>query len=614
MLNAILIISVASSSTIRSFFLPLCHQKVAAAFLFVFYFIYLMRLSNYYLPTMKETPAEAEIISHQLMLRAGLIKQTAAGIYTWLPLGMKIYKKVEQIVREEMNAIGGLEVDLPSAQPSELWQESGRWQDYGPELLRFKDRHERDYCLGPTHEEVVTDVIKGMVTSYKQLPLTLYQIQKKFRDEVRPRFGVMRSREFLMKDAYSFHANLDSLRQTYDDMNGAYHRIFERIGLAFRAVAADSGSIGGNSSHEFHVLAETGEDYIAFSDSSDYAANIELAVCLPPQKAHFPDAQALDKIHTPNCKTIANVCEFLSADVKSSIKTLVVEGEDGDLVGLCLRGDHTLNELKAEKLAGVKAPLTMADPAVIQATLGCGIGSIGPVNFNGRLIVDHSCFVEQAICCGANEDDYHFVGMNWSRDVGDEVMVADIRNIEAGDASPDGKGTVAICKGIEVGHIFQLGNKYSASMNLTVLDEMGKSSTPEMGCYGIGVTRIVAAAIEQNNDAAGIIWPAAIAPFAVAIAPINYGKSEAVTAVADELYATLTAQGIDVCLDDRGKRPGVMFSELELIGLPHRIVIGDKTLADNEVEYKGRRDDEAQRIAVAEIATFMTQQLQPSAK
>ncbi len=568
-----------------------------------------MRLSNYYLPTMKETPADAEIVSHQLMLRAGLIKQTTAGIYTWLPLGMKTYKKIEQIVREEMNAIGGLEVDLPSAQPAELWQESGRWNDYGPELLRFKDRHQRDYCIGPTHEEVITDLIKGVVTSYKQLPLTLYQIQKKFRDEVRPRFGVMRGREFLMKDAYSFHADLPSLQRTYEDMSGAYHRIFERIGLDFRAVSADSGSIGGDSSHEFHVLAATGEDAIAFSTGSDFAANIEKAECLTPASAHFPTAIERQKVHTPNCKTIAAVCEFLKADVKSSIKTLVVEGEDGGLVGLCLRGDHTLNEVKAEKLDDVATPLTMADPEKIAATLGCNIGSIGPVDFQGKIIVDRSCFVEQAICCGANEDDYHYTGVNWGRDVGDDITVADIRNIEAGDPSPDGKGEIEIRRGIEVGHIFQLGNKYSAAMNLTVLNEAGKSIVPEMGCYGIGVTRIVGAAIEQNHDERGILWPEAIAPFTVAIAPINYGKSEAVTQQADALYQALQAQGVDVCLDDRGKRPGVMFSELELIGIPHRVVIGDKTLADNEVEYKGRRDDSVQRIGVDNIMAFILNQL-----
>ncbi|MBS9777473.1 MAG: proline--tRNA ligase [Gammaproteobacteria bacterium] len=569
-----------------------------------------MRLSQYYLPTIKETPAEAEINSHQLMLRSGMIKQTSTGIYTWLPLGMKIYKKVEQIVREEMNAIGCLEVDMPSTQPSDLWEKSGRWNDYGPELLRFKDRHQRDYCLGPTHEEVVTDLIKGIVTSYKQLPLTLYQIQKKFRDEVRPRFGVMRGREFLMKDAYSFHTNTKSLQTTYEEMSGAYHRIFERIGLDFRAVAADSGSIGGNSSHEFHVLAETGEDYIAFSNDSDYAANIELAECIAPSKAFFNSQEELKKVHTPNCKTITAVSDFLSCDTKQTIKTLIVKGEkEGEIVALCVRGDHTLNELKAEKIDGVMCPLTMADPDIIHATIGCGVGSIGPVGFIGKIIVDHSCFIEQSIICGANEDDYHFTGMNWARDVGDDMYVADIRNIEAGDPSPDENGTVDICKGIEVGHIFQLGNKYSSSMGLTVLNEVGKSIVPEMGCYGIGITRIVAAAIEQNNDAAGIIWPKSIAPFSVVIAPINYGRSEAVTTAADELYQSLLAKGVDVCLDDRGKRPGVMFSELELIGLPHRVVIGDKTLEDNEVEYKGRKDTETQRISISNIQSFILDRL-----
>ncbi|MGY0400085.1 MAG: proline--tRNA ligase [Ostreibacterium sp.] len=568
-----------------------------------------MYLSQYYLPTEKETPADAEIISHQLMLRAGMIKQTSSGIYTWLPLGRTVYKKIEQIIREEMDAIGGLEIDMPSAQPAELWTESGRWDDYGQELLRFKDRHDRDFCLGPTHEEVMTDLIKGVVTSYKQLPVTFYQIQKKFRDEVRPRFGVMRGREFLMKDAYSFHTDMASLQTTYDAMYGAYQRIFSRIGLDFRAVVADSGSIGGNNSHEFHVLAETGEDFVAFSTESDFAANIELAECLSPNIVQYPDVEILDKVYTPDCKTIKAVCDFLHSNVKQSIKTLVVEGQDGGLVGLCLRGDHTLNELKTEKLVGVKLPLTMADPVAIKMALGCSIGSIGPVNFQGKLIIDRACFIEQSVISGANEDDYHFIGMNWARDVGKDLTVADIRNIESGDLSPDGQGTINIRKGIEVGHIFQLGNKYSSAMNLTILDELGKSIVPEMGCYGIGVTRLVAATIEQNHDNFGIIWPASIAPFTVAIAPINYGKSVKVTTLADELYQTLRANGIAVCLDDRGKRPGVMFSELELIGIPHRIVIGDKTLADNEVEYKGRRDKDFLRVATADIAEFIVQQL-----
>ena len=568
-----------------------------------------MRLSKYYLPTVKETPSEAEIVSHQLMLRSGMIKQTSAGIYAWLPLGMRVYKKVEQIVREEMNAIGGLEVDLPSAQPAELWKESGRWSDYGPELLRFKDRHARDFCIGPTHEEVVTDLIKGVVASYKQLPLTLYQIQKKFRDEVRPRFGVMRGREFLMKDAYSFHADKDSLQETYNDMNDAYHKIFTRIGLSFRAVSADSGSIGGNDSREFHVLAETGEDKIAFASDSDYAANIELATCLAPKKTHFENAEVLKKVHTPNCKTISSLCQYLSSKVGQSIKTLIVEAEDGGLVGLCLRGDHSLNAIKAEKLSGVSSPLMMADPQKIKTILGSNIGSIGPVNFKGKIIVDYSCFVEQSLICGANDDDYHFVGMNWARDVGENIQVADIRNIEKGDPSPDGVGIIDIVRGIEVGHIFQLGNRYSSSMKLSILDDSGKSIIPEMGCYGIGITRIVAATIEQNHDNFGIIWPDAIAPFQVAIAPINYGKSDAVTKVADKLYQEISDQGIDVCIDDRGKRPGIMFFELDLIGLPHRIIIGDKALADGDVEYKNRQNTELNRVSIDKICDFIIAKL-----
>lgn len=567
-----------------------------------------MRLSQYYLPTLKETPADAEIVSHQLMLRAGLIKQTASGIYTWLPLGLKVYQKIEQILREEMNAIGALEIDMPSAQPAELWQASGRWQAYGAELLRFKDRHERDYCIGPTHEEVVTDLIKGVVTSYKQLPLALYQIQRKFRDEVRPRFGVMRSREFIMKDAYSFHVDAESLQETYDDMARAYHNIFSRIGLDFRVVAADSGSIGGNRSQEFHVLAETGEDFIVFSTESDYAANIEMAECITPSSAHFPDAAALEKVYTPNCKTIPDVCAYLNLAVEGSLKTLIVKGENDDLVALCLRGDHTLNEIKAEKIEGVHSPLTFAEPADVEKALGCSFGSIGPIGFSGKIIVDRSAYVEQNLCVGANLDDYHYTGMNWARDVG-EVTVADIRNIVAGDPSPDGKGVVEIRKGIEVGHIFQLGNKYSKAMNLTVLDEAGKSVVVEMGCYGIGVTRIVGAAIEQNHDDYGIIWPFAIAPFDVVIAPINYGKSEAVTHAANALYESLLDLGFDVCLDDRGKRPGVMFSELDLIGIPHRIVVGDKTLAEDAVEYKQRVAAESEMIKLDDIIDFIVEKI-----
>lgn len=567
-----------------------------------------MRLSNYYIQTKKDTPVEAEVISHQLMLRAGFIKQLSSGIYTWLPLGLKVYQKVEAIVREEMNAIGALEVDLPNTQPAELWQASGRWNDYGPELLRFKDRHQRDFCLGPTHEEVITDMVKGEVNSYKQLPLCFYQIEKKFRDEVRPRFGVMRGREFVMKDAYSFHVDQPSLQSTYDDMYKAYSKIFDRIGLEYRAVIADNGSIGGTSSHEFHVLAETGEDYIAFAPASGFASNIETAECLLPEHVNYPDVEPLEKVHTPNCKTIAAIAEFLKLDIKKTAKTMVVLGEDEELVALCLRGDHRLNEIKAEKIPGVKVPLTMAEPEVIKEKLGCGIGSIGPKDFNGRVIADRAAFVEQSLCVGANEDDYHYTGLNWERDVA-AVEVFDIRNIEAGDPSPDGNGEIEICKGIEVGHIFQLGDKYSRNLNLTVLDEQGKSITPLMGCYGIGVTRIVAAAIEQNHDDKGMCFPLAIAPFAVVIAPIGYDKSEQVRAVADKLYQDLRAKGVDVCLDERGKRPGVMFAELELLGIPHRIVIGEKTLADNEVEYKFREADDAERVSVDSALTFLEEKL-----
>lgn len=568
-----------------------------------------MRLSNYYIQTQKDTPVEAEVVSHQLMLRGGFIKQLSSGIYSWLPIGLKVYQKVEAIVREEMNKMGAMEVDLPNTQPAELWQESGRWKDYGPELLRFKDRHQRDFCLGPTHEEVITDVVKGEVKSYKQLPLCFYQIEKKFRDEVRPRFGIMRGREFVMKDAYSFHLNQASLQETYDKMYHAYSQIFDRIGLDYRAVLADNGSIGGTGSHEFHVLAETGEDYIAFAPASGFASNIEMAECLLPKTAYYPSAETLEKVHTPNCKTIQAIADFLQLDIKKTAKTMVVESEvEGELVALCLRGDHRLNEIKAEKISGIKQPLTMANPERIKEVLGCGIGSIGPKNFTGRIIADRAAFVEQSLCVGANVDDYHYIGFNWGRDAVN-VEVFDIRDIEAGDPSPDGQGEVEICKGIEVGHIFQLGNKYSESLNLTVLDEQGKAVNPLMGCYGIGVTRIVAAAIEQNHDDNGMLFPLAIAPFEVVIAPIGYDKSARVKTVADALYQTLLSQGVDVCLDNRGKRPGVMFAELELLGIPHRIVIGDKTLADNEIEYKAREANETIRVSVESVLSYLEEKL-----
>lgn len=559
-----------------------------------------MYLSNYYLSTLKDTPAEAEVVSHQYMLRAGLIKQVAAGIYTWSPMGFSVYRKVEQIVREEMNRAGALEVDLPNSHPAGLWQESGRWEKYGIELLRYKNRADRDFCLAPTAEEVITDFIRGQVTSYKQLPLNLYQIQKKYRDEMRPRFGVMRGREFLMKDAYSFHLTAESLQETYDKMYEAYCRIFERLGLAYRAVLADNGSIGGDSSHEFQVLAETGEDYIAYSTESDYAANIEKTECLIPDAAKFAKTDTLTEVHTPNLKTCEAVSDLLGLPLQQHIKTLVIEDENGDLVGVCLRADHSLNDIKVEKIEGIKVPMTMASAEKVKSILGCDFGSIGPVKFNGRVIVDRAISLEQSLICGANKDDYHLTGLNWQRDVA-EFEVYDVRNVIEGDPSPDGQGTIAIQKGIEVGHIFQLGSLYSEKLNFTVLDENGKAKPPLMGCYGIGVTRIVAAAIEQNHDEHGIIWPEAITPFSVVIAPIGFDKDDAVKAHAEALYQTLLQAGINVCLDNRGKRPGVMFAELDLIGIPHRVVIGQKTLADNEVEYKPRHG-EAVRVSVDEIA------------
>lgn len=573
-----------------------------------------MRLSNYYLPTLKEAPAEAEIISHQLMLRAGLIKQVSSGIYTWLPLGLTVYKKIEAIVREEMNNIGALEIDMPSAQPAELWQDSGRWQDYGPELLRFKDRHQRDFCIGPTHEEIVTDLLKGEVQSYKQLPITVYQIQKKFRDEIRPRFGVMRGREFLMKDAYSFHADSASLETTYQAMYQAYQQIFTRMGLDFCAVEADSGSIGGSRSHEFHVLADSGEDVIMFSDGSDFASNIESTQSLPVTTLTEP-TEAMRLVDTPDTKTIAALVEKYQLPIEKTIKTLVVKAAtdcDSDLIALLVRGDHELNAIKAEKHPWVASPLQMASEDDIRQAIGAGPGSLGPVNLPIPFIADETVAAMSDFGAGANIEAKHYFGINWGRDVAlGEVM--DIRNAKVGDPSPDGSGHLRMARGIEVGHIFQLGKKYSEAMQMTVLDEHGKAVTPYMGCYGVGVTRLVAAAIEQHHDDKGIIWPPAIAPFSLVIAPINYGKSAAVTQFADDLYQTLRDKGIPVVLDDRGKRPGVMFSELELIGIPHRVVIGDKTLADNEVEYQGRTDESSQRIATDTVLEFLLTTLNKTA-
>tara|TARA_B110000902_G_scaffold174620_1_gene198268 strand:- start:21 stop:1736 length:1716 start_codon:yes stop_codon:yes gene_type:complete len=568
-----------------------------------------MRTSQYLLSTQKETPADAEVISHQLMLRAGMVRKLAAGLYTWLPSGLRVLNKVADIVRDEMNKAGSIEILMPVVQPADLWQESGRWEEYGPELLRIKDRHSRDFVLGPTHEEVITSLVKNEVNSYKQLPLNLYQVQTKFRDEIRPRFGIMRSREFTMKDAYSFHLEQSCLETTYQNMYQAYCNIFERIGLNYRAVIADNGSIGGSASHEFHVLAGSGEDDIAFSNGSDYAANIEMASALVPTGECPKGIQNLQKVATPGQKTIEAVSVFLNVPAKQSVKTLIVLAEPDEkgkqgLVALVLRGDHQLNEVKAEKLSGIFAPLTMASEQQIEDTLNCTIGSLGPVSINIPVIVDASAAHLADFVCGANETDFHYTGVNWTKDTA-EFEVADIRNVIAGDASPDGKGTLEVKRGIEVGHIFQLGNKYSKAMNCGVLDENGKHKILSMGCYGIGVSRIVAAAIEQNHDKYGIIWPDAIAPFRVAIVPMNMHKSQRIKDTAESLYTQLTEAGVEVLFDDRKERPGVMFNDMELVGIPHTIVIGERNLDENKVEVKNRRSGEKQLIEVDQLAEFV---------
>lgn len=562
-----------------------------------------MRASRFLIATLKETPHDAEVISHKLMLRAGLIRKLASGLYTWLPLGLRVLRKVENIVREEMNAAGAQEVLMPVVQPAELWEESGRWQQYGPELLRVKDRHDRPFCLGPTHEEVITDLVRNELNSYKQLPASFYQIQTKFRDEIRPRFGVMRSREFIMKDAYSFHTTQDCLQQTYDVMHKAYCNIFDRIGLAYRPVLADTGSIGGAFSHEFHVLADSGEDAIVFSDGSEYAANVEKAEALAPVGERPAASQALAKVATPGAHSIDDVVKALSIASNQCVKTLIVLGkadENGHqpLVALVLRGDHELNDIKAEKLDGVASPLVFAPEERIKAELGVGVGSLGPINLPITTIVDRSAAHLADFACGANTDGFHFTGANWGRDV-QAARVEDLRNVVEGDPSPCGNGKLAIKRGIEVGHIFQLGTKYSEAMGAKVLTENGKAETMTMGCYGIGVTRVVAAAIEQNHDDNGIIWPAAIAPFQVALVPINMNKSDAVRATCESLYQELQAAGIDVLFMDEDKaRLGVMLANAELMGIPHRLVVGDRGLENNEVEYKGRRDAESVNISL----------------
>jgi prolyl-tRNA synthetase len=578
-----------------------------------------MRTSQYLLATTRETPADAVVVSHQLMLKAGLIRKLTAGMYTWMPMGLRVLHKVTNIIREEMDKSGALEVSMPVVQPAELWQESGRWELMGAEMQRFRDRHERDFCLGPTHEEVITDLVRNEISSYRQLPINLYQIQTKFRDERRPRFGVMRAREFTMKDAYSFHLTQDSLQQTYDLMYRTYQAIFDRLGFDFRAVVADSGNIGGSSSHEFHVLAESGEDLIVFSDGSDYAANIEMASALAPAALTPPPAAlAMTEVATPEVHSIAEVCAFLQVDAKQTVKTLIVLGTEVDgkqaLVALVLRGDHQLNEIKAAKLDGVFSPLALASDTQIQEQLGCLPGSIGPVGLGIEVIVDRDAAVLADFVCGANNDGFHLTGVNWNRDA-HYARVADLRNVSEGDPSPDGKGSLVIKRGIEVGHIFQLGNKYSKAMNAAVLDETGRMSIMEMGCYGIGVTRIVAACIEQCHDDKGIIWPDNLAPFQVALIALNAHKAPQVAEVCDQIYQELMAAGVEVLLDDRDKKtsPGVKFADMELIGIPHRLVISDRHLEGGSIEYKHRRDSEPQLVALDQILPFLQQRLRQNA-
>lgn len=565
-----------------------------------------MKTSQLLLATLKETPADAEVISHQLMLRAGMIRKLASGLYSWLPVGLRVLRKVEAIIRQEMDRAGAQEVLMPAVQPAELWQESTRWDQYGPELLRLRDRHQREFCFGPTHEEVITDLFRREVRSYRQLPLNFYQIQTKFRDEVRPRFGVMRAREFIMKDAYSFHVDRASLEQTYQIMYAAYSRIFQRLGLDFRAVQADTGSIGGYASHEFHVLAESGEDAIAFSDGSDYAANVELAATRPLPAPRAPGA-SMSTVATPAQHTIAEVATFLEVAQSQVIKTLLVTasaGSDSEVVALVLRGDHELNTIKAEKLPEVASPVSFASVEQIKRVAACEPGSIGPLGLSIPIIADYAALATADFVCGANQDGKHLRHVNWGRDLA-IPRAADLRNVVAGDPSPDGQGQLSIARGIEVGHIFQLGDKYSAALKATVLDEAGRAVIPSMGCYGIGVTRIVAAAIEQNHDARGIIWNDNLCPFFCVVIPINMHKSQRLREAADKLYSELQAAGIDTLLDDRKERPGVMFADMELIGIPHRIVLGERGLDQGMVEYQGRRDSSSKDIPLNQIIPYL---------
>ncbi|MBA1444904.1 MAG: proline--tRNA ligase [Gammaproteobacteria bacterium] len=571
-----------------------------------------MRTSDFPLQTVKEPPADAETASHKLMLRAGMIRKLAAGLYTWLPLGLRVLRRVERIVRDEMDRAGALEVLMPTVQPAELWQESGRWEKYGPELLRFHDRHNRAFCFGPTHEEIITDLARNELRSYKQLPINFYQIQTKFRDEIRPRFGIMRAREFLMKDAYSFHQNQASLQETYDRMYETYTRIFSRCGLDFRPVAADTGSIGGSASHEFHVLAESGEDAIAFSTESDYAANTELAEAVAPAGDRPAPGREMELVDTPNAKTIQELVEQFNQPIEQTVKTLIVmadEESDADLIALLVRGDHELNEIKAEKLPQVAIPLTFADEEQIRAVVGAGNGSLGPVNLDIPLFVDRAVAKMADFSAGANQDGKHHFGINWGRDLPEPENIADLRNVVEGDPSPDGNGTLTIARGIEVGHIFQLGRKYSEAMNAKVLDENGKSVTMTMGCYGIGVSRVVAAAIEQYHDDKGICWPAGLAPFQVAICPMKMNKSHRVREVVEQLHEAFETAGIEVLLDDRNVRPGFMFADMELIGIPHRIVVGERSLDEGNVEYRVRTASENSFIPLDEIVDHIKAQL-----
>jgi len=575
-----------------------------------------MRASQLLIPTMKEDPADADVASHRLMLRAGLIRQVASGIYTWLPLGVKVLHAIQAIVREELEVSGAQEVLMPVVQPAALWQESGRWDAMGPEMARLTDRHDNEFCLSPTQEEVVTDLVRREIHSYKELPRNLYQIQTKFRDEIRPRFGVMRSREFTMKDGYSFHIDQDSFDATYNEMHACYTRILNRLGLKFRAVDADTGNIGGDNSHEFQVLAESGEDLIAYSTESDYAANLEKATTVFPTQRPVAGSEKLEKVATPNAKTIEGVAKLLEVPAAQCVKTLFVDGSPEDdqehdaeqpLVALVLRGDHDLNELKAEKLQGVASPLRMADPEKIKAAVGAGVGSLGPVQLAHKLYVDHSAAQLSNFVCGANVDEHHYTGVNWERDAAlQDNQIVDLRNVQEGEPSPDGKGTLAFARGIEVGHIFQLGTKYSDALGATVLNKEGRQQVLIMGCYGMGITRLVAGIIEQCHDDNGICWPEAVAPAYLHILALNYDKSDAVREASDALYTQCLEAGFQVLLDDRKERPGVKFADADLLGIPHRVTIGDRNLKTGEVEYRRRTDSEAQLINPADVLSRLS--------